>query len=361
MHAAPARSRAGPRVSRRTSIIERYHNFGGEAIRPRAAARRAGGARGQCAGRRLSGIGEGAIDRALLVEPMRRWRDRHVRARRSSSSRPSAAILPAGHAAAEDPRARMGRRHRPLPSRRRRPGPFDAAGAMTVAVFAGAFRAWHGADPPGRRRSRHLRARGRHGHRRGADRRRPGAAAGPRGGRSGLDARSVHRRAAARSDAGGAGRGDIGVAPFDVGRARAAALGFYWSPLKIFEYMAAGLPVVAPAVDRIPSLVGHEREGLLYDPIGSTSLADALVRLADDPALRRRLGAAARARAVRDYSWDAHCRALELAAIDARRIARAARGVRDPASRPTRFRPSAAAAAGAPTSWRAGCARAATT
>jgi glycosyltransferase involved in cell wall biosynthesis len=80
---------------------------------------------------------------------------------------------------------------------------------------------------------------------------------------------------------------------------------------KLFEYMAAGLPVVAPAVDRIPSLVAHEREGLLYDPSAADSLAGALVRLADDPALRTRLGAAARERAVRDYSWSAHCRALE--------------------------------------------------
>ena len=39
---------------------------------------------------------------------------------------------------------------------------------------------------------------------------------------------------------------DIGVAPFDVAAHAPLALGFYWSPLKIFEYMAAGLPVVAP-------------------------------------------------------------------------------------------------------------------
>ena len=59
---------------------------------------------------------------------------------------------------------------------------------------------------------------------------------------------------------------DIGVAPFEIGAHRPLSLGFYWSPLKIFEYMAAGLPVVAPAVDRIPSLVADGREGHALRP-----------------------------------------------------------------------------------------------
>jgi D-inositol-3-phosphate glycosyltransferase len=81
--------------------------------------------------------------------------------------------------------------------------------------------------------------------------------------------------------------------------------------------MAAGLPVVAPAVDRIPSLVADEREGVLYDPAVTDGLANALRRLAD-PALRRQLGAAARTRAERDYSWAAHCKALAGAIQQAR-------------------------------------------
>jgi glycosyltransferase involved in cell wall biosynthesis len=58
---------------------------------------------------------------------------------------------------------------------------------------------------------------------------------------------------------------------------------------------------------------------VLYDPhrgpgaqAHAGALADVLVRL-KDVSLRRRLGAAARERAVRDYSWAAHCRALEAA------------------------------------------------
>jgi glycosyltransferase involved in cell wall biosynthesis len=109
---------------------------------------------------------------------------------------------------------------------------------------------------------------------------------------------------------------DIGVAPFEIAAHRPLSLGFYWSPLKIFEYMAAGLPVVAPSVDRIPALVQHEREGLLYDPAKPGALAATLECLTD-PALRRSLGGAARARAVREYSWKAHCAAL-VAAIEGR-------------------------------------------
>jgi glycosyltransferase involved in cell wall biosynthesis len=77
----------------------------------------------------------------------------------------------------------------------------------------------------------------------------------------------------------------------------------------MFEYMATGLPVVAPAIDRIGALVGHEREGILYDPARATALADALERLRD-PGLRARLGAAARARVVEEYSWNTHCETL---------------------------------------------------
>jgi glycosyltransferase involved in cell wall biosynthesis len=103
---------------------------------------------------------------------------------------------------------------------------------------------------------------------------------------------------------------DIGVAPFDPTRHGPLQLAFYWSPLKIFEYMAAGLPVVAPALPRLSRLVEHEREGLLYDPADPRALDRALVALAD-PDVRRRLGAAARERVVRDFSWDAHCAALD--------------------------------------------------
>jgi glycosyltransferase involved in cell wall biosynthesis len=104
---------------------------------------------------------------------------------------------------------------------------------------------------------------------------------------------------------------DIGVAPFDVGAHAPLQIAFYWSPLKVFEYMAAGLPVVAPSIDRLHRIVRPGREGLLYDPEAPGALADALARLADSPELRRQLGQAARERVVAEFSWAAHCARLD--------------------------------------------------
>jgi glycosyltransferase involved in cell wall biosynthesis len=68
-------------------------------------------------------------------------------------------------------------------------------------------------------------------------------------------------------------------------------------PLSIVEAMAAGLPVVATAVGGVPELVVNGETGLLVPKRKADELAAALARLVHDPALRRRLGEAGRARA----------------------------------------------------------------
>jgi glycosyltransferase involved in cell wall biosynthesis len=60
-------------------------------------------------------------------------------------------------------------------------------------------------------------------------------------------------------------------------------------PNVLVEAMAAGAPVVATAVSGIPELVEHEVNGLLVEPDDPDALADALLRLHDDPELTRRL------------------------------------------------------------------------
>ncbi|WP_367277315.1 glycosyltransferase family 4 protein [uncultured Actinomyces sp.] len=91
--------------------------------------------------------------------------------------------------------------------------------------------------------------------------------------------------------------------------------GHYFSPLKVYEYMAAGLPVVASAVGQLPGAL--EGCGLLVPPSDPQALADALDALASDPRRRRELGQRARQEAVEHHSWSrVVTRALELAGVD---------------------------------------------
>jgi glycosyltransferase involved in cell wall biosynthesis len=68
-------------------------------------------------------------------------------------------------------------------------------------------------------------------------------------------------------------------------------------PISVIEAMAAGLPVVASSVGGIPELVVEGETGFLVPAGNDAALARALEPLLRDPELRRRLGAAARARA----------------------------------------------------------------
>ena len=72
-------------------------------------------------------------------------------------------------------------------------------------------------------------------------------------------------------------------------------------PVSLMEAMAAGAPVVSTRVSGIPELIEDEREGLLVAPQDSRALAEALARLLDDVALRRRLAVAARAKIEREF------------------------------------------------------------
>jgi glycosyltransferase involved in cell wall biosynthesis len=81
-------------------------------------------------------------------------------------------------------------------------------------------------------------------------------------------------------------------------------------PVVLMEAMSCGLPVVASRLSGIPELVEDGVSGLLVTPGDSDAIAAALRRLVDDPALRRRIGEAARARVVRDFDLATNARAI---------------------------------------------------
>jgi glycosyltransferase involved in cell wall biosynthesis len=83
---------------------------------------------------------------------------------------------------------------------------------------------------------------------------------------------------------------------------------FYFSPLKVYEYMAAALPVVASRVGQLAGLIRPGDNGLLCPPGDAGALAEALALLREQPALRRRLGETARADVLREHTWDAVAR-----------------------------------------------------
>ncbi|MGB9606809.1 MAG: glycosyltransferase family 4 protein, partial [Bryobacteraceae bacterium] len=105
---------------------------------------------------------------------------------------------------------------------------------------------------------------------------------------------------------------DLGVAPFrtDAHPALRAA-GFFWSPLKVFEYMAMGLPVVTSDISPLNRVVRQGEEGLLVPEGDSEALAEAMAHLLEEQDAAREMGRRARARVVAEYSWARHCERLE--------------------------------------------------
>lgn len=76
-------------------------------------------------------------------------------------------------------------------------------------------------------------------------------------------------------------------------------------PQAVTQALGMGLPVVATAVGGVPELVIHEKTGLLVPPENPQAVAEAMMRLMDDPQLTIRLEQEGRRHALSEFSLDA--------------------------------------------------------
>jgi glycosyltransferase involved in cell wall biosynthesis len=83
----------------------------------------------------------------------------------------------------------------------------------------------------------------------------------------------------------------------------------FTSPLKLFDYMAAGVPIVASDLPALREVLRDNENALLARPDDPDAFAAAVNRILADRALAERLGAQARADVGR-YSWEARAEAL---------------------------------------------------
>jgi glycosyltransferase involved in cell wall biosynthesis len=78
---------------------------------------------------------------------------------------------------------------------------------------------------------------------------------------------------------------------------------FYFSPLKLYEYMACGVPVAAAKVGQIAEVVSHGKTGLLHAPGDLGALVGDCERLLSNPKFSATLGRAAAAKVAREFTW----------------------------------------------------------
>ncbi|MBI3695194.1 MAG: glycosyltransferase, partial [Acidobacteria bacterium] len=83
---------------------------------------------------------------------------------------------------------------------------------------------------------------------------------------------------------------------------------FYFSPIKLFEYMACGRAVLAARTGQIAEVIEDRHNGLLYNPADPDDFVKKLLSLLRDPARRALLGAQARRTIQNHYTWDHNAR-----------------------------------------------------
>jgi glycosyltransferase involved in cell wall biosynthesis len=83
-----------------------------------------------------------------------------------------------------------------------------------------------------------------------------------------------------------------------------------WVPIKLFEYMAAGLAVVVPPYSVWKRFVDTHQCGITIEPKDPQLLGDAILKLMSDPKRLRSYAYAGREAVVKNYSWEAELERL---------------------------------------------------
>ena len=84
----------------------------------------------------------------------------------------------------------------------------------------------------------------------------------------------------------------------------------WMSPMKMFEYLASGAPIISSDLPVLREVLAHERNALLVPPDNSAAWLAALDRLIADPQLAARLGATGHADYLERHTWDHRARRL---------------------------------------------------
>ena len=286
------------------AVMERYYNFAGEGVR--AAYQRGIPALLEINAplKDYPGSLKSTLDRLALLRPMQRLRDAMC-AKASALVTPLPSIVPDDVPVEKVHQVHWGAnvdRFGPNVERKPLPIPDD----RSVVVFSGSFRPWHGADMLVRCAAKL-----------------PDAfflfvGDGPRLGEAialadelGVSERVLFTGAVPYDEVPAYLKwADVGVAPYQPARLGPMQLGFFWSPLKIFEYMAMGLPVVSLDVAPLREIV-RESEGTLVSEGDIDGMAEAIRVLVDDTASARAKGRSARERVAAEFSWKRHCEELE--------------------------------------------------
>jgi len=99
---------------------------------------------------------------------------------------------------------------------------------------------------------------------------------------------------------------DVAIAPYDpAGFPEMERYGFYFSPIKLFEYMACARPVIATDIDIVRDIVRSNGCGLIIPPGDPRALAQAIRTVTELPDGGSAMGQAGRKACVEHYTWEA--------------------------------------------------------